>query len=462
MKRQITHILLSFFGLLCVPGAVASGLSDVLPGARPASMGMAYTAVADDMYGMFYNPAGLAGSGFTQVGSSIGRMISPEGLVSFVAGAYNRPFPILPGSTVGAGFFSIQQGGTEAERNEVLLHFSHSIRLPQIRLSRPLKYGGNIKVRQAVPGREMKVNKVGLGLDAGALYDAGSNWKVGMSVLNLESGVGLPTPNLNLGFVYRLKQRVNLALDVRLRKGLAELTTGVEIDLYQRLLKLRFGKGLALDTQKQVAFGLGVNFSPVIIDINMNIPFKGINHPSGAYQFSLSYKFGAPPFYGRFVGDAARTAEDLRSVILDLGERKKTLDAGVEAAASQNEGLEGQIRAREGRLRDLENKIRQLEFNRDKKVYDQGHPPPPPNPQPVVRPRREPAPKKKPAAQAPAPIRYPRRHQVLPGDTLRRLAEKYYGDPTLWEQIYEANPDKIERGLPIEGAVLRIPVPAKR
>ena len=45
---------------------------------------------------------------------------------------------------------------------------------------------------------------------------------------------------------------------------------------------------------------------------------------------------------------------------------------------------------------------------------------------------------------------------------LRKLAEKYYGDPSMWERIYEANPDKIERGLPIEGTTLTIPKPATR
>jgi len=461
VKRQIAYILLSFFGLLFPAAGQAASMGDIQPGARANAMGMAYTAVADDLYGMFYNPAGLAQSGFTQIGGMAGRMISPAGHVSLVSGAYSRPFPILPGSTIGAGYFSLQQNGTEAERNEVLLHFSHSIKLPQIRMTRPLKYGANLKVRQAVPGWDKKVNTVGLGIDAGALYDSGYDWKVGLAVQNLESGVGLPSPNVNLGFVYRWKKRVNLAADVRMRKGLSELMAGVEIDVYQRLLKLRAGRGLSLDTQKQIALGLGINYSPVIIDIGMYVPVKGINYPAGGYQISLTYKFGAPPFYGRFVGDAARAAEDLRATILELDERRKTLDKRIEAAQSESEGYEGQIRAREGRLRELENKIRQIEYDHDVKVYEQGHPPPPP-PQPKAKPK--PAPKRKaaPARRDKAAISHPRRHQVMPGDTLRKIAEKYYGDPTLWEQIYEENPNKVERGLPIEGSVLRIPVPKKR
>ncbi|TPW19574.1 MAG: hypothetical protein FD126_2557 [Elusimicrobia bacterium] len=51
---------------------------------------------------------------------------------------------------------------------------------------------------------------------------------------------------------------------------------------------------------------------------------------------------------------------------------------------------------------------------------------------------------------------------MRPGDTLRRLADLYYGDGSLWEQIYDANADKVERGLPVEGTTLLIPAPRKR
>lgn len=457
--RQIALFLLIFSCLLDSRTAQAAALGDVLPGARPAAMGRAYTALSDDVFGMFYNPAGMANSNFTQVGGTVGRMLSPDGNVAMVAGAYSRPFPILPGATVGAGFMNVQQSGTEAEKSEFLMHFSHSIKIPQIRLPRPMQYGGNVKIRQAVPGRSKKVNKVGLGLDVGALYDSGGTWQAGMAIKNLESGVGLPTPELALGAVYRWRKKINFATDIHVRGGLAEISPGIEMDVLQRLLKVRFGKGLSLDGQKQISTGLGINYSPVIIDFNMNIPFKGLNHPSGAYQISLTYKFGAPPFYGRFVGESAREAEDLRGTILGLEERKKTLESQVEAARSENTGLEGQVQAREGRLRELENRIRQLEYNYDKKTYNAGHP----KPEPPQAPQPKAKPPAKPKAQGrTGPITHPGRHLVKPGDTLRKLADIYYKDATMWELIYDANPEKIERGLPIEGAVLRIPVPRKR
>ena len=51
--------------------------------------------------------------------------------------------------------------------------------------------------------------------------------------------------------------------------------------------------------------------------------------------------------------------------------------------------------------------------------------------------------------------------KVAAGDTLRSLALKYYGDANLWEQIYEPNRDKVDRGLPREGETLTIPEPQR-
>ena len=49
-------------------------------------------------------------------------------------------------------------------------------------------------------------------------------------------------------------------------------------------------------------------------------------------------------------------------------------------------------------------------------------------------------------------------HTVEAGDTLYRLAEKYYDDPTVWIMINEANEDTIEgKGLLREGQILIIP-----
>jgi nucleoid-associated protein YgaU len=51
---------------------------------------------------------------------------------------------------------------------------------------------------------------------------------------------------------------------------------------------------------------------------------------------------------------------------------------------------------------------------------------------------------------------------IKPGETLRTLAKTYYGDANAWETIYDANIDKVERGLPQEGSTFVIPAPPEK
>ena len=50
-----------------------------------------------------------------------------------------------------------------------------------------------------------------------------------------------------------------------------------------------------------------------------------------------------------------------------------------------------------------------------------------------------------------------RMHTALRGENLQSLAEKYYGDKSLWIKIYDANKDKIEKGSLVDGQVIIIP-----
>jgi nucleoid-associated protein YgaU len=48
--------------------------------------------------------------------------------------------------------------------------------------------------------------------------------------------------------------------------------------------------------------------------------------------------------------------------------------------------------------------------------------------------------------------------EVVKGDTLSKIAEKYYGDPSLFTQIFEANKDTLtDSNLIRVGQKLRIP-----
>lgn len=432
-------------GLPFPAGAVF--FNDVIPGARHAAMG-ATLASPDDPHAMFYNPSGLASGDFDQAGASIGRMFSPLGPLSFVSTMYSRPFPYRTGSNIGAGVFHLQQDFGKKDKTEFLLHYSESMRIPEfyeIQLTKPVKLGGNAKII-SVDGSQG--SKLGLGVDGGALVDAGYGLKVGAAVTNLSSELGVPNPTLGIGAAWTWRQALTFATDVKVRKGLAEVYPGMEAVFYQGLLKARLGKGFALEGVDQIALGFGVNFSPMIVDFAATVPWEGINEPGGHYQVSVHYRFGAPPFYGRFVGTAARQAEDLRSELSALDEKRRNLEAAAAAADANREAAEGRLKALENRLQNLGEELRALERAVDVKRYEAAQPQKPALP--AVEPKK------------PRSAPFPRKHAVKPGDTLRSISLQHYGDPSYWELIYDANRGKINRGLPEETAVLDIPAPPQR
>ncbi len=63
------------------------------------------------------------------------------------------------------------------------------------------------------------------------------------------------------------------------------------------------------------------------------------------------------------------------------------------------------------------------------------------------------APPDSPSTSAPAP----RKHVVRTGDTLESLAQRYYGTPTRWRTIYEANPSLLGGGALKVGGEIAIP-----
>jgi len=430
--------------------AGAVGFNDVLPDARAMGMGNAFAAVADDAYGMFYNPAGSANTPYTQAAGSLGRMLSPIGTLTSASGVYVRPYEPINTATLGAGYSLIRQrdGG---DMDTVLFNFSQEMRVLQVPLSKPLKVGGNFKFVNVDKGRP-KGGKFGLGFDAGALARTDMGLTIGAALTDLTSDVGVPRGGLVLGAAYSWQKRWLFAGDFRVKGGLAEFYPGVEATLLQGLLRVRAGKGLNLDGAGAVSFGMGVNLSPVVLDVAMSLPASGINHSAGGYQATFQYRFGAPSFTAQYMGRSASAAESLRSEIDRLEERRKNLDAEAASAESNKGSVEAQLRALEARAREAQDQYRALLKRNSEVDYRAAEkeatlrPPPKPVALPKAPPRA-------------APPAWPKSHRVVAGDTLRSVAGKYYGDPNLWEKIYEANREKVQRGLPDEGAVLVIPSP---
>lgn len=442
--------------LFCAASPVwGVAFNDVRPGARAMGMGSAFGAIADDAYGPYWNPAGSANTPYVQAAGSLGRLESPVGTLTHMSAAYLRPYEPINTATIGASY-DLERQHNSGDMDTLLFNYAQEVKVPEIlpdlSFSKPVKVGGNFKFVNVDKGKAGGGGKFGMGFDAGALARTDMGFSMGAALTDLTSSVGVPRGGLLLATAYTWQKRVTFAGDFRVKGGLAEFYPGVEANFLQGLLKLRAGRGQSLDGVSTFAFGMGVNFSPVILDIAMSLPSGGINRAGGGYQASFHYRFGAPSFAGQFVGHAATEAERLRREIDALEDRKKTLDQETQSAESNKSAAEGELRVLEKRSREAQDDYRallkrneELDYRAsDKAAASQAGRPR------VVLPKK-PVP--------PPPPAWPKSHKVVAGDTLRSLAAEYYGDPNLWERIFDANQDKVDRGLPEEGAVLVIPPP---
>jgi phage tail protein X len=448
MTKRLFLLLSAAFFAAGSAGAVA--FNDVRPGARAMGMGTAFGAIADDAYGMYYNPAGTANTPYVQAAGTIGRLGSPVGTLTDISAAYLRPYEPINTATIGASY-NLERQVNSGDMDTLLFNYAQEMKFIDVPLSKPLKVGGNFKFVNVDKGRG-KGGGFGMGFDAGALARTDMGLSVGAALTDLTSSAGVPRGGLMLATAYTWERRFTFAGDFRVKGGLAEYYPGVEASFLQGMLKVRAGRGLGLDGVSTVAFGVGVNFSPVVLDVAMSLPSAGINRPGGGYQASLHYRFGAPSFAGQFVGTAAAEAERLRREIDRLEDRRKTLETETQGAETSKSSTLGELHVLEKRATEAQDEYRALLKRNEELDYRAADKAAGLRPaaKPLVLPKRPPP---------PAPPAWPKRHKIEAGDTLRSLAGKYYGDPNLWEKIYDANPGSVDRGLPAEGAVLIIPPP---
>lgn len=432
MKKSAPLIYSLLLLVSCAAGASAIDLTYLRPGARANALGTAFTSVADDPYTVFYNPAGLTNLENTENRFGLARQFSPLGPVGEASIAYIRPVPDT-GRVAGLGYHAIRRGIGDMDSLTAGMGASFTLKY----LQRPVLYGGNLKL---ISLREPEKSHFGLGAEGGLIFSSNMGLNTALVLSDFTMGLGRSLTTFTIGNSYRWRE-ILLALDLKIRGSYAEVFYGLERGIFNNLLQFRAGKGVALDGPAYLALGLGVNTTPWIIDFAASIPWNGFNKAAGLYEVNVGYRFGAPGFAERFVGDAGARAAALKTQVDDLRAQKANLENSVATYRANKGVLEADLNVMQSRLRDMEPRLKDLEVQ----IIEAEHR------------LEEPKPVKR--APTPPPEKWPRLHKVMPGDTLRSIASKYYGNPSLWERIYEANQKHVSRGLPVEGAILEIPYP---
>ena len=434
MKTSTLHALIAV--LLLAPSAYASDFTFMRPCARANAMGGAFSTVGEDPCAVFYNPANLTTLTNLEVRLETARRLAgdaPEGEVSAV---YIRPVPDTENKVAGLGYYSVRQRGGLGMDS---MAFSTGNRSVIKYFQKPIFYGGGMKI---IDLREAGKSHLGLGMDAGAQIENNMGFKTALVLSDVTLGLGRSLASITFGNSYRIKDTL-LAVDLRARGSYSEVFFGVEHDIFNGLAQIRAGKGLALEGGQYLALGLGVNTLPWTIDLAWSLPWAGYHENVGYYGFNFGYRFGSQTFSEKLVGDASKEAESLKTQIDDLRGQKASLDSAI-ATGKVNKGMmESDLTLAQSRMRELEANLKELQVQILEAQYRKDNP--------------KPAKKYVP----PPPERWPKLHKAAAGETLRSIASKYYGNPALWEKIYDANESVISKGLPIEGAVLTIPAPAK-
>lgn len=460
MKRVIFLSLVPF--LLTLLSAV--GWARPLPsaGARALALGNAYVAEDEDVNALFFNPAGLTGLTGPQASVNYGRF-NPGALsaTTEVHGAFGMPAQFQGRPIGAAGGFLGRSLASGVHVFDVYAGVGADVPTRGL-VPWPVRGGGALKVRQQKGNdRDATVGKSewGFGVDLGGLVAFREDLSVGVALRDLfPGGLHPPGPQLRVGTKFRHQQKAVLLADVEVRKNVTALHTGVEGLFCRNLLRLRIGNGFRSGNVDHVAVGAGFNFSPAQFDVAYLLPLKTFNDPSEQFRISLVYRFNAPRFSELYYDRALDMAEELDRKVSRLEEREAQLKTSVQdleqarrlaeedlarAGSRRSENLrqmeeellkaETRVAEAEVRASQLEDKLRAAEEK-------------------IRRAERLGAPR--PAAPEKPRVRT---HVAQPGDSLRSLAEKYYRDPERWKAIFDANPDKVDRGRPIPGATLVIP-----
>ena len=293
----LTFITLGMYNVLhaSIGTSAASILQDDI-GARPLGMGSAYTATADDAFGMAYNPACLDS------------ILNPELAIAYKKGiidtyssyfGYAKPLGkygtlgistlLFDGGNIDINYFDGRTETIKMEKDSVVTLGYGS------RFCETLYFGGSMKLLNSTLGEQYNANTI-CG-DIGLLYRSmDNNTSVGFVYQNFGDGLkyidvvdDLPT-SIKAGFSQNVfnfgKNKLFLAADlVKTGQDPINVNTGIECSI-MKMIYLRTGYKIGYNPDV-LTVGLGITIRQMQIDYAFNTSMN-----DQIQRMSLTYKFG--------------------------------------------------------------------------------------------------------------------------------------------------------------------------
>jgi hypothetical protein len=276
MKKTLPIILI----LILTVGTSQAAFEDWQSGIRPNGMAGAYTAVADDIEAVRWNPAGLSAIESWQASVYAKKLWG-------VAGLYNQTLGL--GKKVGKWgvvAVSAQQVGCDLETDQTLT-LSHGFDL-----NNQLAFGYNFNFYRLWQDRFGSAMTTGI--DIGMLAKVYRNWRVGCFGHNLNHpGFGkisryeLPS-GVSVGLSYTPFSGVLASIEAEKEAGrVTRYKVGSEYEFWPKTLNIRAG---ILNEGQLTLYSMG--FEARAKGISVGYAFEGGHQAlSGNHQFGLGYRW---------------------------------------------------------------------------------------------------------------------------------------------------------------------------
>jgi len=325
----VKALLLAAAVLVAAAAPARAAFDDLGVGARAPGMGGAFVAIADDVYTLYYNPAGLALLERPQLGTSYsvlypGLKDGSNLSTSFLA--YAHPLDEGRNGTIGTGWNSLTLNGLYRE-DSIYLGYGRrwanvgdgdlytGLNLKHLRSS----FGSFPEATNAVPtggvtggGRTDPVlagssGQSAIDSDVGALYRFDKHYGIALDIMHLNapnvsmSGAGNDRLSqvIKLGFNYR-SLLSNLAIQHDTQRSPAgprdhTITTAAERWFPKTFLGdfgIRGALSVGLRDYKQMSFGASYRTRRLGADYSMSLPISGPATTVAAHRIGLSFRFG--------------------------------------------------------------------------------------------------------------------------------------------------------------------------
>ncbi|MBI4656219.1 MAG: PorV/PorQ family protein [Elusimicrobia bacterium] len=298
------------------PGTAAASFLKFPAGSRPTAMGEAYTALSEDIYAGWWNPAGFGSIEFPEIGATYNASFQD------VAHQYlSFAYPLKYGSTLGLNLIRLgvapfqgydAQGAKtrSVESSDYSIGAGYGYVILKDEVERPLLNAGiNFKMIQE---KLDSVSASAFAVDVGAIYSKrpayywtrkapGQEFKFGLALKNIGTGLkydrlSFPLPwSINLGAAWLGHVKNNefaLSLDQSISKDdKYRISLGVEYIAFN-ILALRAGYKTGQETGSGIRAGVGFKFSIV----NLDYAFAPFGELGQAHRIGFSMKLGTQGF----------------------------------------------------------------------------------------------------------------------------------------------------------------------